>query len=295
MGERESLDYFLNEVFKLLKKAGFTVNAISYPKDKRSVDLIGSRNKTKVVLKITLDTKNLSRIEFSDLKKISKAFRASPLIISERDENEKLEKDLVVKSKGINVVSIELLQSYLLRGEKPIVYKLRGNLLVKIDPVKFREIRLQHGYSLGELAEKIGVSRKAIYEYERGQIAISVDRAIRITEILGEDILKPIEILDFDEDFCSINSDIRSKNIVSKIISEICSEINISECLLYKLGKTPIDYILKIGGKNYSIIFETNDFNEKIGNALKITTILNSREIIVRQRSELLELKKEIS
>lgn len=293
--ERSDLGSFLEEAFRVARSAGFTVNVISYPKDRRSIDLVGVRGEKRILVKIALNTKNLGKVEFGDLKRASRAYVASALIVSERDEDEALEDDLVVKMRGLNIISMELFKNYLLRRERPLVYKLRGNLLVRIDHVKFRELRMSHGYSIGELADKIGVSRKTVYEYERGQMNVTIDRAIRIAEVLGEEVFRPIDLLQDEEDRSEAEGrGERGSSAVSRAISELCAEVFGEECALYRLLKTPVDYVLRAGNRTLSIVLRSEDFSEKIDDALRIASTFNSKEIVVDKLRDLTKLKDEI-
>ncbi|MHA1244464.1 MAG: helix-turn-helix domain-containing protein, partial [Candidatus Heimdallarchaeota archaeon] len=65
-------------------------------------------------------------------------------------------------------------------------YAHRGGLRVKIDGELLKEKRLEKNLSLSDLASEVGVSKRAIYEYERGGIDVSLDTALMLEEYLDE-------------------------------------------------------------------------------------------------------------
>ncbi len=282
---REDVEAFLEEALNILKRAGFIADTISYPKNKRSIDVVGVRGDKKIVMKITIDTRNLSSMEYHDLRKASKAYSAAPIIVSEKDNREDIEEDVVVKRNGLNIIGIELLKNYLLSGEKPLVYKLRGSYLVRINPRKFHEKRLSYGYSLGELAEYLGVSRKAVYDYERGKISVSIETAIRIAETLGEDVFEPIDLLSI------INEDFYSVEILENKVEEELYKFRLRENYeFFKLSKTPVDYVIKSRDSVVSIVYrgeKDRDFKTKVHEALRISRILQTKEYILRDLRDL--------
>ncbi len=288
MSKEEPKTSFLDELLDILNRAGFVVETISYPEKHRAIDIVGVRGNDRILIKVVLDTKHLSTLEVNDLKKASKAYNASPIIVAEKHKKKELEPDIVVKRKGVYIVSKEFLENYIYSGEKPLVYKKQGYFLVKINPRKFRSKRLQLGYSLGELAEELGVSRKAVYDYEHGKISVSLETAIRIAEILGEDVFEPIDILKNREEL-EVPSD-KPVNRFEKLLSNLCLNVN----AFYKLAKTPIDYILELGRESISIIYrgiDRNDFRIKVREAIRIARTIETREFIVRDEKDLYELR----
>ena len=292
----KDLEAYLEETLSIMKRAGFIVSIISYPEDKRSIDIVGARGSKKTLIKITMNTRDLSSVEYNDLKKAARAYDASPLIISEKTDYGLIEEDIVIKKKGLNIVSIELFKNYLLGKTEPLVYRLQGSYLVRINPVKFRKKREEElGYSLGELAEMIGVTRKAVYEYERGEIDVSIDTAIRIAEIMGEDVFEPIDLLEEKIDPNMVKHD-RPRTSFEKTIYSLCDELPIEICEFYKLAKTPIDYVLKLSDNALSIICRDNDedFETKVSEGSRISSIFKVREYIVGKINDITNLKREL-
>ncbi|MET1159836.1 MAG: helix-turn-helix domain-containing protein [Thermoprotei archaeon] len=286
--QKIDLETLVENSLEIFRKAGFVAEAINYPSTRRSIDLVGAGSKHKIVAKIAIDTRHLSSMELFDLKKAAKAYNASPLIISLMDNKREIEDDVVVKKSGIYVVSPELLRNYLLSNEKPLVYREKGVYLVRVNPVKFRKRRLELNYSLGALALEIGVSRKAIYEYERGSTSLAINTAVKIAEILGEEVFEPIEILD-PSIVENTPSDIPT-NKLEKELKTLCRSSE--ECEFYKLVKTPIDYIIKDEEETYSFtLIRYGEARIKASEAIRIAQVVKTREYIIKSEKDIEELK----
>jgi len=271
----KDLEALAEETLNIMKRSGFKATILNYPQDRRSIDIAGLRGETKVLIKVTLDTKYLRNIEYEDLKKAALAYEASPIIISEKVEGENIESDVVVKKKDLNVIPLSLFRGYLSGEVEPLVYKVRGTYLVRINSEKFREKRVKElKYSLGELAKAVGVSRKTIYEYERGKLDATLDVAIRLAELMSEDIFQPIDLLNERVDPSRVESDTPQNSYERKLI-EICRE-RIVECKLYRLAKTPIDYIVRASERAISIIraLEAGDSDVKVDEGVRMSELM---------------------
>jgi len=291
----KELEVLVEEVMSIAKKAGFEVKIISYPRDQRSIDIAGLRDTKKVLIKVTPDTKHLTNTEYNDLKKASSAYNASPLIIAEKLEQGKIEDDVVIKKKGLNIVSITMFKNYLEGKAEPLVYLSHGTYLVKINPTVFRKKREEElGYSLGELAEAVGVSRKTIYEYEWGSLDATLDVAIRLAEIMGEDIFQPIDLLNEKVSPENVESD-TPQNRYEKYLHDMCREYTQTICRFYRLMKTPIDYVLRIGERSIAIIrkLRGEDFEIKAYEGITISQIMRG-EYVIDESADIEKIKKEL-
>jgi len=71
---------------------------------------------------------------------------------------------------------------------------------VRTDGNKIRERRHELGLSIGKLATMVGISRRALYGYEREMTRASVSAAYQLAEILGVPLVKSINILEVNLD-----------------------------------------------------------------------------------------------
>ncbi len=291
MSWRRELEELVESTLSILRRAGFIVETIVYPENKRSIDIVGTYNDRRVIIKVLLDCNKLTTVEINDLKKASMAYHASPLIVAEKYGKNKVEDDIVYVKKEINVVNNQTLEQYIVHNDKPLVTSIQGALLVRINSKKFRERRLELGYTLGEAASLIGVSRKAVYEYERGRSYISLEKAIRIAEVFGEDVLEPIDILDTSREYSITSEKEKPSSNMEKTLIGLASSKGYS---FFKLLRTPVDYILSRKNIVLSIIRMDKDKEKtelKVEQAEKISRTMKTKPILIEEENDIFQLK----
>ncbi len=130
---------------------------------------------------------------------LAKSIGAKLLVVAKRMGGEKLLDDVVYERYNAAVVTPETARQ-LLEGNEVYIRKLRSMFVVEIDGQILRRKRLENRLSIGAVAETIGVSRKSVYEYERGRSRVHVDIAIKLAELFGEDILRSVDLAEFKGD-----------------------------------------------------------------------------------------------
>ncbi len=188
----------INTTRAILAKAGFDVSsAISI----RSIcfDVVGRRGSTLLIIKVLSNVDAFSRENANEMKIMSNALDASPMIIGETSSSGKLEKGIIYTRFKIPIISNETLADQLLEEVPPFIFAAPGGLYVKIDSDTLRELREERGISLGTLAETAGVSRRTIQMYENGMGAL-IDAALRLEEFLGTDIIEPLDPFTYAKD-----------------------------------------------------------------------------------------------
>jgi len=187
--DEESL---LEESLKVLREVGFRV---STPSDSRksSLDVVARKDGALLVAKAVEDIDRVSEGLSTELRKVASALSATPLFIASRKGGEAVEGGIAYEKMGVWAVAPTTL-SEAARGEGPIVYSKLGRFYVKIHGGRLREARERKGLSLGDLARLVGVSRKAIYEYERGSMDAALEVAARMEEVLESGLALPVDI-----------------------------------------------------------------------------------------------------
>lgn len=188
--ERERL---IKTVEAILRGAGYRVARLDLKGS--CFDLVASRLFLLLFIKATVNIDTITEEQAEDLKRLAKFFKASPLIVGLRSKSGELEEGVVYERFGIYALRPETLYDALLNNELPAVFAERGGLYVRINGELLRELREKHGYSVNELAQLLGVSRKSLLNYERGEQAVSLDVAIQFEEIFDEALAEPIDIL----------------------------------------------------------------------------------------------------
>lgn len=181
-------DPMISEVKEVLKEYNIPHEELE------TVDLVAKiRNKLSLIL-VRWNLKDIKPQEARRAGAIARALKASLFAISEVSGNERLVDDAVYERQGLPVVNLETFERFL-RGEKIYVRKRRGKFVVSVNTQKLREARTEMGMSQGELAEILGVSRKAVYEYERANMDVSAEIAAKLVEIFGTEVLQEVDLL----------------------------------------------------------------------------------------------------
>jgi len=188
--EREKL---IKTVEAILRSAGYKTARLEFRGS--CFDVVASRLGGLLFIKVVTNIDTVTEEQAEDLKRLAKFFNASPLIVGLRSKNAELEEGVVYERFGIYALRPETLYDILATGELPAVFAERGGLYVRISGELLRELRERHGYSVNELAQLLGVSRKTLLNYERGEGAVSLDVAIRLEELFDEALAEPIDVL----------------------------------------------------------------------------------------------------
>ncbi len=182
----------LDNIVETLKKGGFEV-ALS--RVQCSFDIVARRNLIVLIIKALVNLDTFSDEHAWDLKILSKALKATPLVIGTRTKLGSIENSTVYSRHGINCISLDTLEDLFIEGNPPLIYADRGGFFVEIDGSLIKEEREKRGMSISNLAELIGVSKSSIYEFENVDKRISIDSVLKIEKELDVGITKPIYII----------------------------------------------------------------------------------------------------
>ena len=203
MSQRSS--ELVEEVVEGLKGLG-ELAVLSYPKEgeRRSVDLVFKNSDGgSVILKVSDDALKVGRQEREELKSLASIMSVNAFIVSNRRDGERLVEGVVYDVDGVKVISVETLLVSV-RGYMPVIYEDKDGFKAKINGALLKSRRMERGYSLGELARRLGVSRKSVYEYERGSMTPSLDIVDRLISEFGEDLVVPLNIFNTNEKALSV-------------------------------------------------------------------------------------------
>ncbi|MCD6096469.1 MAG: transcriptional regulator [Thermoprotei archaeon] len=186
----------IEEVAKSLKREGFKVKQCI--EEDICFDIVAKRDRRAILIKAVDNVDSVSRIQANDMKKVSYALNTAPIIVGLRSRRGELIEGIVYERYGVRALRPETFDKAIRGKELPIAIVKRGGILVKINGHKLRKIREEEGLSLGEIASRVGVTRKAIYEYERGTMYASLEVAIRLEEELSQRLIEPIDVFGWE-------------------------------------------------------------------------------------------------
>jgi putative transcriptional regulator len=230
--ERERL---IKTVEAILRSSGYRVARLDFKGS--CFDLAASRLFLLLFIKTVMNIDTVSEEQAEDLKRLAKFFNASPLIVGLRSRSGELEEGVVYERFGIYALRPETLYDALLNNEFPAVFAERGGFYVRINGELLKELRERHGYSVNELARLVGVSRKSLVNYERGEQAVSLDVAVRLEEIFDEALAEPIDVLRANVE---ANLDVKPETPLEREVFERLRKLGLG---LVKVKKAPFNAV----------------------------------------------------
>ncbi|BCU71166.1 helix-turn-helix domain-containing protein [Stygiolobus caldivivus] len=279
----------INEIEKVLVRGYYDYSIIQYPERNKSIDIIASKINTTLrrsfILKVTSTRYSSHNKLAKDLKKMATLSGALPILIDEQVDEEVIndrDKVLVMSSSTFEKV---------INGEKIFLLKTRGGVFVKIDSKELKKRREEKGMSLGELAEKLGVSRISIYDYEKEDSYVSIDVAEKLVDIFGEQVLGDI-INDFkvteEKEYEPIVGRENSKGIINLLIKKL----SVNGYKIVKFDFTTVDLAASKDDKKMFFCVETEDVStslKKFNEANKLVSKVNGELIIVAKTPKTLK------
>jgi putative transcriptional regulator len=277
----------LESVTKILSKAGYSVTDLIETRP-RCFDVVAKKDETVLLLKVLYNIDSLKPEMAEDLKKLAKVLGASPIIVGERFKFDFLDRGVVYSRYGIPVVNLATFYDFIIEGIPPFVYSAPGGYYVRLDSEKIKEVRERLGFSLGDMAKMLGVSRRTVKKYEEG-IDTSLSNATKIEEILGTHVIKAIDLMQFaDLDIQEDEDDITGMEGEE---GEIVEQLKIIGISVYPIKHAPFDAVSKAEDRKILTGVKQVRGIEKRARILgRISETLSTRAAYIVDR----ELKKDV-
>ena len=278
------LDELVESVYKVVSKHGFNVVKLSTPSnpDDRSIDMFLWRDDGKNIhLKIAVDSKDIDYFEQKDLFGVATVLKSKPLAVSEYEDKIELEDDVIYERNKLPIVNVKTLDNLLACSKNLFVIGKKKDFYVRVDGEKIRKARIERDISLGELADILKVSRKSVYEYERGSYNVSLDVAEKLIDVLSEDILKPYNIYE-EEITTDMNLINKPDNVMEEKVMRILENFTDTQ---YHVKKAFVDIIAKKDDKKFFIAVEHiksgSSIRDKIENIERFSFMKDTLKIAV--------------
>ncbi len=184
----------VSKISEILLGAGYN---IAENTDFRSscFDIVARKGLSLLLLKVHKNIDAFREDAGKELKILSRMLFASPIVIGNKTRKEAVQDCFVYERQGLPAINTETFERFITENIFPLVFAKRGGLYVKIDGETLRREREKREMSFGDLASSIGVSRRTIYEYERGSMASTLETALRLEEVLDIPIVVPVNVV----------------------------------------------------------------------------------------------------
>ncbi|KZN25119.1 transcriptional regulator [Haladaptatus sp. R4] len=184
----------VGNVTAMLEDAGFVVSDRCAIRPK-SFDVAARRGPDLLLLKILGNIDAFDAQTGIEMRRLGTYLDATPLVLGLRTRNQDLEPGVVYFRHGVPVFSPDTAVDLFVEGVPPLVYAAPGGLYVNIDGDILRDERQDRGWSLGQLASELGVSRRTVSKYEGGMNA-SVEVAVELEALFDRELTSPVEVFD---------------------------------------------------------------------------------------------------
>ncbi|PSP16556.1 transcriptional regulator [Halobacteriales archaeon QH_10_67_13] len=187
----------VGNVTAMLEDAGFLVSDRCSIRPK-SFDVAARRSEDVILLKILGNIDAFDGRTGAEMRRLGEYLGAAPLVIGLRTRDEELDPGVVYFRHGVPVLSPDTAMDLFVEDVPPLIYAAPGGLYVNIDSEVLADVRERRDWSLGQLAQELGVSRRTVSKYEDGMDA-SVEVAAQLEELFEAPLTSPVSLLDDDE------------------------------------------------------------------------------------------------
>ncbi len=189
-----SHDALVGNVIAMFEDAGFTVSDRCAVRPK-SFDVVARRDRDLVFVKILGNIDAFDRATGVAMRRLGEFLEGTPLVIGLRTRDKELDPGVMYLRHGVPVLSPDTAYNLFVERVEPLIYAAPGGLYVSIDGDVLKDEREDRGWSLGQLANELGVSRRTVSKYEDGMDA-SIDVAQQLEELFGGDLTNPLDVFD---------------------------------------------------------------------------------------------------
>ena len=238
---------------------------------------VAAKKKKLMLVKTQINVDALQRDQAASLRSISYFLSANPFVVSVKSNREFLNDNVIYSRFQLPVVTPEMFEN-VLEGEVPAISSARGKHAVEIDAAALREKREQVGFSLQELSDLIGISKKALYEIEKKRKNPSAETVERLEKALKVELAKNYEARKIDRP-----TYLRPKNEFQKEVSKELERMGVDNSSVHS---APFEIV---GKESFSMITNlTPDANviKDAKNVKKLSVVLSSRAFYVAKKAD---------
>jgi len=169
-------------------KQGFTVKRLTGS----CFDLLARKRDNILLIKVLEDANSISKEHVDQMNTISAYIGATSLIVSEK-AGTKLEDNVLYTRCGMYALNFITFANSI-KNKFPFIKRTKAGLTAHVDGNELKRKRQEMGYSLNSLSRKVGVTTRMITRYESEDSEVTINKAMKIYNIFGEDVFDEINI-----------------------------------------------------------------------------------------------------
>ena len=249
----------IEKIAVFLLKRGYTVKNLK----RGCFDILGRKESAILLIKVLEDANSVSREYADEMNVVASYINATPLIVAEK-AGSKLEKNIVYTRFGICTINFSTLENCV-HNRFPFIKRTQAGLTASIIGNKIKSRREELGLSLNAMSKKLGVSGRMVSKYENGFSEITINKALKIYELCGDEVFYEINIFNKHTELTS-----NPKSDLSKKYVEMGFKATDTR-------KSPFDIIAK--KNNEIIITEVGDkFNP---DSLAVSKLIDADNLVI--------------
>lgn len=177
--------FLIRELVEILREKGFRFFLTSGCFD------IAARKKFLMLIKALTNIDGLIKEQAKSLKAICYFTSAYPLVVSQKCNYGSLSDDVIYSRFELPVVSPKTFRCIIEEEMIPEVKAVKGKHTVTINVSYLKQRRKELNLSLEGLSQKMGISKKALYEIENQRVNPTVETVEKLEDLLGIDLKVP--------------------------------------------------------------------------------------------------------
>jgi len=210
------------------------------------------------------------------LRSISSLLSAYPFIISVKTNREFLNDEIIYSRFQLPVITPEMLSKILDEEIIPAVQSAKGKHTVVVDVNGLREKRKELQLTLEQLAEIVGISKKALYEIEKSRVNPTSETVKKLENALRMNLKNSYKMKTVGKTYLKPKNDFQSE------VSKEFSRIGIDNSPVYS---APFEIV---GSEKFSLITGLSKNNVKIkkevGVVKKLSLIFSSKAVFIAKK-----------
>jgi len=204
----------LKDIRTVLDRAGFCTSEIRGPQG-LSFNMVSRRDDLLLLIKVISTRDDLSRPMSKDILSLARVLKASPLLVHPSSRSSQYQDGVLYIRCGIPLMTFNTLFDHLIEEVPPMMYQGPGGFFVSLDGPLLKQVREELRFSLGNLAESLGVSRKSIQLYEAGMGA-DIEVALRMESLLKVPLILPLDPFSYSEKLQAIREGFEDMDSLKK-------------------------------------------------------------------------------
>jgi len=178
----------IQKIGTMLEKRGFDHWAYS-----GCFDIIAKKRRDMMLLKVLDNIDSLQESQANNLRVLSRNLGAFACLVGTHTRYERLDDDVIYTRFDVPSFTPSALE-HILDGNPPHVYRAKGGFFVEVEPSKMSKAREKKGLTQEELARRVGVTKKSIYEHEHRTMKAIKETVENIEKILKDDLTVPFNL-----------------------------------------------------------------------------------------------------